>query len=376
MHTSARRLTLLIHSLAGGGAERVFSMLANHWAAQGHTVTLMTLDRVENDLYPLDPRVRRIGLDLLRESHNAWQAVRNNWTQIRQLRRAVRQSRPERIVSFIEAMNITALLACRGLDGGVIIAERTDPRHHPVGRIWSRLRRWTYPRCRALVVQTEAVREWMRPMLRGRPIHVIPNAVPPVENSSRNRSQDGRHRILAMGRLARVKGFDLLIRAFAPVADRFPDWTLEILGEGPERASLQRLIEESRLRDRVILRGWMADPTPCLRQGDFFVLPSRYEGFPNALLEAMACGLPAVSFDIESGPREIIRHEIDGLLIPAEDVEALASALQRLMSDAELRQRLAAQAAKVTERFSPKRFFQQWDGVLEMESEEGERVKE
>ena len=151
-----------------------------------------------------------------------------------------------------------------------------------------------------------------------------------------------------MGRLAPQKGFDLLIDAFSRVAGRHPQWSLQILGEGPDRPALERLIDVKGLAGRVVLAGWEPDPSAVLQQGDLFVLSSRFEGFPNALLEAMACGLPSVSFNCQSGPAEIIRDQIDGILVPPEDVPGLADAIDRALTDEALRRRLAARRCELS----------------------------
>ena len=357
----------MIHSLAGGGAERTAAEMANHWADSGDRVTLVTLDSAESDRYQLSPAVEREALKLMRDSPNPLAAIRNNIGRIRRLRRVIRQSAPEHVLSFTEKMNILVLLACAGLGVRTIVAERTDPRHHHVGRVWSFLRRRLYPSSGAIVVQTVGVREVVRKLAGRRPVYVIPNSVKPPKRLDEARPQPAKseRRIVTAGRLAREKGFDLAIEAFARVAGRHPDWKLQILGEGPDRDDLERLIQNHGLQDRIGLPGWISDPSAMMLTADLFVLPSRYEGFPNALLEAMACGLPTISFRCESGPADIVRDGHDGLLVPAEDVEALAAAMDRLMSDHGQRDRLAERAVDVAWRFSEELFFKRWEAVLD-----------
>jgi GalNAc-alpha-(1->4)-GalNAc-alpha-(1->3)-diNAcBac-PP-undecaprenol alpha-1,4-N-acetyl-D-galactosaminyltransferase len=363
-----RRLTLVVPSLALGGAERVVANMANHWAACGDAVTVITLSAATTDTYSLDPAVTRVALDLMRESDGAIRAVFNNLIRVRRLRAAIRQSQPETVISFIDRMNVVTLLACRPLAVDTVISERIDPSRQPLDGTWSWLRRAAYPRARALVVQTEAVRQQMVPVMGCQTIYVIANAVdvPATDGliSQPHETGDSTRQIAAMGRLAPQKGFDLLIDAFARAAKDKPNWSLIILGEGPERERLERQIHERGLDRYVRLAGWVADPTTVLRNCDAFVLSSRFEGFPNALLEAMAVGLSAISFDCPSGPAEIIRPEVDGLLVPAEDVAALATAIRRLLSDDALRGRLGKEAGRVVARFSSERYFERWDEVL------------
>ena len=379
-----RRITFVIHSLQYGGAERVAALLVNHWAQKGNAVTLVTLDEVDTDSYAIDPAVKRVALGVMSHSPTVIHAVRNNWRRIRCLRQAIAESRPDVVVSFTDKTNIVTLLAARPLPAGVVIAERIDPRRHSIGRIWNGLRQLTYPQCNALVVQTQRVCDFVRPWVKGKPVYVIPNAVPEhsdvvrtpgcdkgeragLDQANRNRST---FHVAATGRLTEQKGFDLLIQAFSKIAESHPQWHLEILGEGPLRATLQQLIEETGLSERISLAGWVSEPRGILQRANLFVLSSRYEGFPNSLLEAMACGVPAVGFDCDSGPREIIRDGIDGVLVAEEDVTALANAMSRLMSDSGTRERMGQRAAEVMERFSLERFFRQWDAVLEGIGEE------
>jgi len=366
--TVSRRLTLVIPSLELGGAERVIAQMANHWSEAGDDVTVVTLSSAASDTYALSPRVARVPLDLLRESRHAPAALWNNVVRVWKLRRALKESRPDAVISFTDRMNVTTLMAAIGLGLPVIVSERVDPARHPIGRAWSRLRIAMYPRAAAHVVQTEKVGDYIRSLARGKPVYVIPNAVSPPAPETVERSKlvkdAARPHLVAMGRLAPQKGFDLLIEAFARLASKFPQWSLRIVGEGPERAQLERQIAHRGLAGRVTLCGWTSRPESALIGCELFVLSSRYEGFPNALLEAMACGLPAISFDCESGPAEIIRHEVDGLLVPAENVEELARAMERLMSDEAERRRLGEKAREVTGRFGPERYFDLWETVL------------
>jgi len=371
---SARRLTLAVPSLALGGAERVVAKMANHWADRGDAVTVVTLSGEASDTYALDPRVTRIALNAMRDSRGPMQAIAHNVHRVRLLRRAIVDAAPETVISFTDRMNVLTLLACRPLGVDTVISERVDPSRYEIGRAWSWLRRRVYPCARALVVQTERVRRQMVEVMRGRPIYVIPNAVEARKVAAPLRTAEpARVRwVVAMGRLAPQKGFDLLIDAFSRVAARHPQWSLKILGEGPDRPALERLIDMKGLAGRVVLAGWEPDPSAALERGDLFVLSSRFEGFPNALLEAMACGLPAVGFDCQSGPAEIIRDQIDGILVPPEDVAGLANAIDRTLTDEALRRRLAAEAVRVVERFSVEHYFAQWDAVLRRDPPENE----
>ena len=164
-----------------------------------------------------------------------------------------------------------------------------------------------------------------------------------------------------MGRLHSEKGFDRLLHAFARADGAGQGWRLVILGEGSERAALESLAQQLGIEASVSLVGRVREPASVLRQSDLFVLSSRYEGFPNALLEAMAAGLPVVATDCPSGPRHIIRHGVDGLLVPPDDTDALAGAIRYLLGDDQTRQAFAERATEVIERFGVDQVMAQWE---------------
>ena len=220
-----------------------------------------------------------------------------------------------------------------------------------------------YPFADTVVVQTDSVAAWARRFLPDRKVQVIPNfvpALPPATSTDQRNSNE----LLAVGRLSRVKGFDLLLRAFEVSGLNGTGVRLTILGEGPERASLESLAGELGIAEAVSLPGIVQDPERWMAQCALFVLPSRYEGFPNALLEAMAMGCAVVAADCPSGPRELVLDGENGLLVPPENVEALAAALKALMGDAGLRQRLGERAVFVRQRFAREAIIGRWESLI------------
>jgi glycosyltransferase involved in cell wall biosynthesis len=360
------RLTLVIASLGRGGAERTASVLASAWAERGFNVTIITLERDDVPAYPLHPAVvlRQLKLRDGKAKHILHGLVRN-LRMVRALRHAIRDSEPHAVISFMDISNILALLAAGGLDTRVIVTEQVHPAYHYIGWHWEVLRRMLYRRAAALVCASQPMLSWFES--KGIKGLVIPNPVNlgnlPDSSNKNGREKTGRV-IIGMGRLVEQKGFDLLLEAFSRVAPLNPDWSLKILGDGPLRNQLAAQTQKLNLTNRVEFTGAVADPFRVLRAADLFVFPSRFEGFGNALCEAMACGLPVISFDCPSGPSEIIRHGIDGFLVPPEDVTALASAMDDLMCDATKRETFARKAPDVLNRFGVDGVLSMWDKVF------------
>jgi glycosyltransferase involved in cell wall biosynthesis len=368
-HGSPKHITLVLNHLLDGGAARVAVYLAQAWTEMGRKVTILTTDDgLTPPFYPIPKDVVHVALDLRGDSHHFLSAVTANFSRLSRLRHALRTSQPDLVVSFIDGNNILCLLATRILTPvPVIVSERTDPHGRSIGRAWEFLRNLTYPWADCLVTQSQHALSYFSPRIQSRG-RVIPNPIyrPPAASDSAS----GRTRplVLSLGRLQKVKGHDQLIDAFALVAQEFPDWDLCIHGEGPDRRALNDQIRAHGLEGRITLGSNIADVGSRLRDADLFVLPSRTEGFPNALAEAMAWGLPVISFACASGPSELIRQELDGILVPPGDVPALAKAMARLMSDPIERHRLGARAPEVLQRFSPSRVMELWESAVQFAS--------
>ena len=356
------RVTALISSLQSGGAERVMVLLANAWVDRGWSVTVLDYASAhERPFFELDRRVVERRLDLVRTSRFAWEALFWNAKRIATLRREIRRSRPDLVLSFTAHNNVLAVLCTARLNVPVVVSERSTGNAALLSRPWRLLRRLTYPRSAGVVALSRAALAELG-KARGSSSYVIPNPVlPPLSRAS---TRPDPNLIVSIGRLAPVKGFDRLLRAFSIVAGRHPELRLVIWGEGQERANLEMLRDSLGLATSVSLPGRTSDPTGELSKASLFVVSSRWESFSNVILEAMSCGLAVVSFDCESGPREIIRDGIDGLLVPPGNTEALASAMERLMTDRQLRQALAARASDVLKRFSLGSVLARWDDVF------------
>jgi glycosyltransferase involved in cell wall biosynthesis len=360
------KITCLIAALDTGGAQKVIAQLAGGLARHGHEVTLMTYTPSIPDFYATPTGVKRVTLPLEPGPHRWFNPLR----QIRRLltlRSGLRSESPDVIISFIDTTNILSLVISPSGTPPVIACERVNPEYNGIGPHWRLLRRILYPRAAKVVMQTEDTRRWALSLWPRWDAVAIPNPVlPPVfiEAAPRPAFLSKPLNLMAMGRLDRQKGFDILLSAFAGLAAKFPEWQLIILGEGPARAALEKMVRDLGLEGRVLLQGAVDKPSEVLKYADLFVLSSRYEGFPNALTEAMACGVPAVSFDCPSGPSEIIRNGIDGLLVPAENRKGLASALDTLMSDGDRRARMGQRASEVIQRFDMEKYLDTWEGLI------------
>lgn len=360
-------VTLIIPSLLCGGAERVLKTMAEDWVRRGRAVTVITLYTRDLDFYSLSPEVTRIDLGLQNTNMYSLNLALGAFKSFVKLRNAIKEAGNPMVVSFVSRTNLLTLLATRFMNIGVIVSERTDPAMRSLGVIPETLRRWLYPKAAKVTVLTKNVKkEWAEKFLHPEKVRVMPNPVSGFkEESSTITIELPTRYIVTVGRLIPDKGHKDLLKAFNLIANRFPDISLVVVGEGPERAGLEKSIAELEMGGRVYLTGLLSHLRPVLSKADCFVLPSRREGFGMALVEAMNCGAPCISFDCPSGPGEVIRNSVNGILVPPGDIEGLAEAMAKLLGDPEERRKLGKNAAKsIKERFSVDRIMLQWDALL------------
>jgi GalNAc-alpha-(1->4)-GalNAc-alpha-(1->3)-diNAcBac-PP-undecaprenol alpha-1,4-N-acetyl-D-galactosaminyltransferase len=355
------KLILISSSLEVGGTERVMSLLANYWAERGWKVTILTFAGYSEPFYDLDRRIDLVPLGIAGADRSMLAAVGNNLRRIQILRKTIKNSKANVAISFGSKVNILTVLACWGLKVRTIVTEQVHPSFSGLDKFWQFWQNWTYRRAALITVQTHSALSYF-PSGRGFNTAVIPNPIslPESETIESQLYTDDRH-LLAVGRLTHQKGFDLLIKAFAQVQERHPEWTLTILGEGNMRLELESLCMQLKLDDLVSMPGAVKNVDAYLRKADIFALTSRYEGFPVALGEAMACGVPVIATDCLSGPREMIHDGTDGMLIVPENVDALAVALDLLMSDPVKRQYFSHYAPRILNRFGIDRVSTMWN---------------
>jgi GalNAc-alpha-(1->4)-GalNAc-alpha-(1->3)-diNAcBac-PP-undecaprenol alpha-1,4-N-acetyl-D-galactosaminyltransferase len=369
------RITLVIGSLGGGGAERVCINLANCWIERGHHVTLLTVYHTATPAYAIDPRVQLRSLDWPRlprkEELNSITPIQRSLQQagceqqltkdipfFAVLRHRIVVQKPDAVVSHMDVTNLRVLIAMHESGVPVIACEHTDATRVSIGW-WQTVRAALLPRARVVVTPHAESAGWFSKY--DVKVVEIPNPlIPPRAVSFEPNGH--RRRLVSLSRLSADKRPDLSVYAFASIAENFPDWDFEIYGDGPMRATVASLIQKL-APGRIHLRGFTKNPYDVLRGADLFVSTSWVEGFGNSIWEAMACGVPVVATEAGTSIRSLVRDRIDGM-ISNDTVPALARDMATLMRDDQKRAAMAERAREVVDRFSLEQSLSAWDKLL------------
>ena len=350
------KVVFFMGSMCRGGAERVISILSNDFCARGWDVQIALLLRNKVE-YELDPRIQIVDLT---GKHTSY--IKNAASWIGKIRKFLKDTHPDRVVSFAGRINALVLTAAAGLKLPVIVSERNDPKHDGRGR----LMRWycdiIYFRAKAIVFQNKYEQSCFCASHKSRS-YVIPN---PIHVTALKKQKETDDRVIATaGRLTGQKNQKILISAMKKVCQVYPQTKCRIYGDGELQNSLQEQINDLQLQAAVSLEGNVADIHERLAQSDLFVMTSEFEGLSNALVEAMMMGLPCISTNYP-GVEELILNNENGLLVPCGDDTALAEAIIKLIADSAFMERLAQKAKETAEDYRVEVVIDLWRKVIEL----------
>ena len=354
------KLLFYIDSMQKGGANRVMANLTDFFANSGYDVVLVNDILSENrDLeYPLNPLVKRVILDVQNTSR-----AFSNLKRIAKLRELIKTENPECVVSFMGPPNIRMLLASAFLKCRTVVSVRNDPTKE-YGTSWIKrlIANVVFLLADGCVFQTEDAALYFNRWVR-RKSKVIVN---PVNESFYGvKRSDTPRNIVTVGRLYPQKNHKLLIDAFAKIADDFPEENLIIYGEGPLREEMEKQIADLQLMDSIFLPGSTSRVPEVLSEAKLFVLSSDYEGMPNALMEAMAVGVPVISTDCPcGGPKTLIQNEKQGVLVPVKNEMAMSEAMDRILSNENLQMNVSEEERNRSQDFIPEIVFKQWEDYM------------
>lgn len=346
------KVIFCLASLGTGGAERVVSLLANKMAESGHQVEIICL-KFNDIYYQTDPRVK-VTL--------AMQQTKNRLTELFWLRKYIKKQNPDVVIPFTEGVYCFTLLSLLGADIPIIASERLDPAAMSPTRKF--LKRLLLPYTDWLVVQTQSIKEYFPKRIQKK-TYIIYNPVVTevfreIDNGQLTIENVGKlNRIISVGRLYPQKNQEMMIRAFAKVADEFPDWQLVIYGEGPLRESLELIVESLEMQGRVLLPGRTEHVIEELRKSKIFCMSSDYEGMSNSMIEAICVGLPIISTKV-SGTEELIKNGENGLLVEIGDESCMVDCMSKLMSSAVLREDMLIRNKKLAGLFDIDYIVNQW----------------
>ena len=336
------RIALFIPTLKQGGAERVITILANKWIAQGHEVHLILLENELSAFYDISSKVILHSLNFTYKGkiNRALQEVKAFY----KLRSTIAKMRPEFVLSFMTKYNVLVIIATMFLKVKVFVSDRSNP-NLKLPQPLPFLRKHLYKFASGILAQTHMAKEIIVGNTGNKNVKVIPN---PLSSFKFNKNVIKENIVLNVGRLTEEKGQKYLIDSFSKLNN--DDWKLIILGEGKLRPSLERQVEGLKLKDKVILQGSVKNVDEWLAKSSIFAFSSISEGFPNALVEAMAFGLPCIAFDCDAGPRDIIENGNNGFLVELKNVNEFSKKMELLIEDVELREEISNKAVQVRQK--------------------------
>jgi glycosyltransferase involved in cell wall biosynthesis len=353
-----KKLMIVTHKMSGGGCERVIAQLLTCFARDGIECKLVTECGVPS-FYDLPESVEQIYL-----TFDLFLPARKIWKAYRKLRKIVKQERPDVVLAMPEKVNVWTVLFLLGTGVPVVVSERNDPHRHPESRVKRVLRRLVYPFAKGFIFQTKDAARYFSRNIRDRGI-ILDNPLDTSRIPARFAGERKRT-VVAAGRLHEQKNFDLLIRAFARFYKTHHDYSLVIYGEGPEKERLTKKANSLGIAGAVELAGQSKTLLADINDSGMFVLSSDYEGMPNVLIEAMACGLSCIATDCPiGGVRSLLTSGENGLLIPVGDEDALYDAMCKLADDESYAAWLGQRAAGIRNRLDETLVSQNWRRYLE-----------
>ena len=266
------------------------------------------------------------------------------------------------MLSFLGATNLQTIIAGSGNEAKLVISERNDPAIQKLAFPWEQLRKLLYTKADVVTANSRGAIETMKSFVSSEKLVYVPNPV--IIPTCSAETNERRKLILCVGRLVKQKGVDILIEAFARISHQISDWRLEIVGDGPMMCELEGLTDRWGIQSKVTFHGHKTNVHDFYRQASIFALPSRYEGTPNALIEAMCWGLPVVTSDASPGPLELVRQEYNGLIFPSENTNAMADALLELATNKRKRRQMNLNSRKESRRFELESAMREWEMVL------------
>lgn len=352
MDYNAKKILFITTSMGRGGAERVISILANHYSKNGYDVEIVMLWHSMME-YNLNPNIKVI--DFSNDKINPFLRISSN---IIKLRKHIKKIKPYVVISFIAQNNIITGIACAGINVRFIPSERNDPSVKSRNYIFKKILDKIYATSTTTVLQTKRAQKFFSSSVRNNSV-IISNPIKVQVLALGNY----KFRIVSAGRLVSQKNQEMLIRVFSKVHSKYPEYSLSIYGEGELRERLENLINDFNLTDCVELPGNVENIHEKMQDAYMFVLPSNFEGQSNALLEAMMMGLPCISTNC-AGSDEIIENGINGLLTEVGDEKQLYNAIVKLINDEPLRNKIAKNAKCSSNAFSFENVINEWDKVI------------
>lgn len=360
-----KKIMFHVNSMGKGGAERVIAVLSKYFADDGYEVVVTTEWESEEE-YMLDKKVRRVSVGLTEKEEKKSRIIKI-LLRILRYRQEIQKEKPDIVISFCAKANFRSAYAMKGLDIPLLVSVRNDPQIDYAPHRFAT--RYMEKKAAGCVFQTEHAKQFFRADFQKKSRIIWNPLSEKFLKTDLKKPIERQHRIVTVGRITKQKNQKLLLEAFEEIKKQYPDYHLYIYGEDSKDGSKEELeyfITQKCLQDSVCFKGVCQNIEQEIKKSDIFVLSSNYEGMPNALLEAMALGIPVIATDCPcGGPAMMIDNGKSGLLVPIKDKEALVTSMKTLIQDSGYAQELGGKAQDVKQKAHPNRVYQEWKEYVE-----------